>query len=211
MAETAGTGLLRPDLAPIAAMIEPGSRVLDIGCGDGELLEYLVRHREVTGRGMEIAQDGVNACVARGLSVIQGDADTDLADYPDAAFDYVVLTFTLQATRDPRQVLSEMLRIGRHGIVSITNYAYWPLRLELLFRGRVPTSEVDRMPWYASGNIRRCTIRDFELLCRELNLAVESRIGLNGRDPDGHLREARILPNLLARQAIYLLRRRSSG
>src|SRR5947209_18460002 len=131
---------LRRDLRLIAEMIEPGARVLDIGCGDGALLAYLVRHKGVDGRGMELSQSGVNACVGHGLSVIQGDADRDLAAYPTGAFDVVVLSQTLQATRQPRKVLETLVRIGRRAIVSFPNFGFWRIRLGLLLTGRMPLS-----------------------------------------------------------------------
>ena len=134
----------RPDHRLIAELVEPGSRLLDIGCGDGALLELLAREKNVDGRGIEISQEGVNASVRRGLSVIQGDAETDLADYPDAAFDYVVLSQTLPAIRDPRGVLLELLRIGRSAIVSIPNFGHWRNRLHLLARGRMPAPRGSR-------------------------------------------------------------------
>jgi len=130
---------LRADLQLIADMVAPGSRVLDIGCGEGALLEYLARERRVIARGMELSQKNVNASVARGLSVIQGDADTDLGDYPSGAFDYAILSLTLQATRDPREVVEQMVRIGRHAIVSFPNFGHWRVRLGLLL------SEVGRL------------------------------------------------------------------
>src|SRR5260221_8336483 len=128
---------IRGDLALIAAMVAPNSRVLDVGCGDGALLDYLVHEKQVDGRGIELSQDGVNAGVEHGLSVIQGDADTDLAAYPSAAFDYVILSQTLQATVNPRRVLGELVRIGRHAIVSFPNFGYWRVRWDLLTRGRM--------------------------------------------------------------------------
>ncbi|WP_322096767.1 methionine biosynthesis protein MetW, partial [Pelagibius sp.] len=136
-AAAAKTPGLRSDLAMIAEMVEPGARVLDIGCSDGALLDHLARARQVAGRGMELSQRNVNACVARGLSVIQGDADTDLVEYPSEAFDYAILSLTLQATRDPRQVLEQMVRIARHAIVSFPNFGHWRVRLHLLFQGRM--------------------------------------------------------------------------
>ncbi|HUE18522.1 MAG TPA: methionine biosynthesis protein MetW, partial [Stellaceae bacterium] len=144
---------IRGDLRLAAAMIEPGTRVLDVGCGDGELLSYLVHQKDVDGRGMELSQSGVNACVRHGLSVIQGDADNDLDDYPSQAFDYVVLSQTLQATRNPRQVVLNLVRIGKRAIVSFPNFAHWRMRMSLLLQGRMPRTELLPMPWYETPNI----------------------------------------------------------
>src|ERR671917_1070938 len=152
MAEAArGPGGARVDLLVVADMVEPGARVLDVGCGDGELLR-LLEARGVDGRGIELSREGVNECVAKGLAVIQGDADTDLADYPNDAFDYVILSQTLQATRHPRRVLEHMLRIGRHAVVSFPNFGHWRIRLQLMVRGRMPV--IDNMPysWYDTPN-----------------------------------------------------------
>ena len=171
---------IRRDLLLIAEMVTPQSRLLDVGCGDGSLLEYLAREKQVDGRGIEIRQSGVNACVARGLSVIQGDADSDLPDYPDAAFDYVVLSLTLQATRNPRKVLHEMMRIGRRAIVSFPNFAYWRVRAQLLLGGRMPMTAALDDPWYETQNIHLCTIKDFDELCARDGIVVEQRIAVDG-------------------------------
>ncbi|MFN9322198.1 MAG: methionine biosynthesis protein MetW [Holosporales bacterium] len=152
---------LRSDQKLVASLIPSGVRVLDIGCGTGNLLHYLVHTKDIDGRGMEISQDGVNACVAKGLSVVQGDADTDLTDYPDAAFDYVILSQTLQATFAPHDVLKQMLRIGKHCIVSIPNFGYWRVRLNLLLHGRMPVTPHLPHAWYDTPNIHFCTLRDF--------------------------------------------------
>jgi len=198
---------LRLDLKLIADMIAPGSRVLDIGCGDGALLAYLARKKDVDGRGIEISQDGVNACVAHGLSVIQGDADTDLTNYPDHAFDYVVLGQTLQATRRPREVLEDLVRIGRHAVVSFINFGHWRTRLSLLVHGRVPVKTGSTFGWYDSPDIHLCTILDFVGLCNILGLTIEKGLSLS-RDGKVHtIRSAGHLANLRGDQAIFLLRR----
>ena len=141
--------------------------MLDVGCGDGELLRLLVEERDVDGRGIELSQQGVNDCVAKGLSVIQGDADADLDDYPTDAFDYVILSQTLQATRQPRVVLEHLLRIGRRAIVSVPNFGHWSVRVQLAFLGRMPVTKGLPHSWYDTPNIHFCTIADFIALARE--------------------------------------------
>lgn len=197
---------LRTDLRLIAEMVEPGSRVLDIGCGEGMLLEHLARERGVTARGMELSQKNVNACVTRGLSVIQGDADTDLAEYPAGAFDYAILSLTLQATREPRRVVEQMVRLGRHAIVSFPNFAHWRVRLHLLFQGRMPVTDALPEPWYETPNIHLCTISDFIALCRDGGIEIEEAVVLNDRQHRAGLRTPR-LANLFGEKAIFRLRK----
>src|SRR5580704_1365205 len=161
------TSTLRPELAAIADMIRPETRVLDVGCGDGALLEHLVKTRNVDGRGIELSQQNVNACVARGLSVVQGDADTDLSEYPEGVFDAVILSQTIQATEKPLKVLTDMLRIGRRVAVSLPNFGYWKVRASLLACGRMPRTRTLDYTWYDTPNIHLCTLADFVDLTRE--------------------------------------------
>src|SRR6187455_3043972 len=180
MADTArAPGGARVDLVLVSEMVAPGAKVLDIGAGDGELLRILGEHRGVDGRGIELSREGVNECVAKGLAVIQGDADTDLIDYPDDAFDYVILSQTLQATRRPREVLENMLRIGRRAIVSFPNFGHWRIRLQLLLNGAMPVT--DNLPdsWYDSPNIHFCTIKDFREMCEVAGVKMEKSVALN--------------------------------
>lgn len=198
---------IRADQRLIAGMVEPGSRVLDVGCGNGELLELLAREKSVDGRGIEIEQDRVNAAVARGLSVIHGDAETDLTDYPDGAFDYVILGQTLPEVRNPNEVLAELLRIGTRAIVSIPNFGHWRHQLHLLITGEVPSVGFVNARWYTNPNIHPCTIKDFVDLCEELGIAVERSVQLNRRGHAVRFRGAGRFANLFGEQAIFLLRR----
>lgn len=199
---------IRRDLQIIADMIEPRTRVLDVGCGDGALLDYLVHVKEVDGRGMELSQLGVNACVSHGLSVIQGDADTDLADYPPQSFDYVVLSQTLQATRDPRSLLEQLVRIGRYAVISFTNFGHWRVRCRFLLLGRMPVIGDTDGHWYDTPNIHLCTIRDFAELCRELELTVARAISLQRHGGTRELNSTGFAANLSGYQGIFLLTRK---
>jgi len=198
---------LRGDLRLVADMIASGSRVLDIGCGDGVLLASLARQKGVDGRGMELSQSGVNACVRHGLSVIQGDADHDLENYPSDAFDYVVLSQTLQATHQPKRVLEHLVRIGRRAIVSFPNFGHWRIRLSLVTAGRMPLTPALAHPWYETPNIHLCTILDFVGLCDELGVTIERSVALDRNGMPYRLNPRGTLANLLAEQALFLLRR----
>ena len=196
---------IRVDLQLIADMVEAKTRALDIGCGDGALLAYLMNFKQVDARGMELSQAGVNACVASGLSVIQGNADTDLFDYPDSAFDYVILSQTLQATRAPRAVLEQMLRVGKRAIVSFPNFAHWQVRLRLVFGGRMPNTPSLPYAWYDTPNIHLCSIDDFRALCGEMGVRIERAIVLDRNSAPINMPP--LLANLIGEQAVFMLRR----
>ncbi|MDJ0513159.1 MAG: methionine biosynthesis protein MetW [Methyloceanibacter sp.] len=200
------TDTSRVDLLLIAEMVAPGSRVLDIGCGDGTLLRILSEKHGVDGRGIELSQAGVNQCVAQGLSVIQGDADTDLVHYPDAAFDYAILSRTIQATRNPRHVLEQLLRIGKRVVVSFPNFGHWRVRAQLMFGGRMP--QTDNLPesWYNTPNIHLCTIKDFLALCKDMGAKVERGVSLNAYGTK-LMSMPLAAQNLFGEQAVFLLSR----
>jgi len=195
----------RPDLTLIAEMVEPSTRVLDVGCGDGLLLELLTEEKGVDGRGVEISQEGVSACVSRGLSVIQGNAEIDLYDYPDGAFDYTILGMTLPALHQPREILLELLRVGQRAIVSIPNSGFWRHRLYLLFEGRIPDMGAHSTGWYDTPNLHPCSIRDFVMLCRSLGIVIERRVQLDARGRATRFRGTGAFANMFGKQAVFLL------
>lgn len=197
----------RVDLLLISVMVERGARVIDVGCGDGSLLRILAETRGVDARGVELSQAGVNQCVARGLSVVQGDADTDLANYPDSAFDYAILSQTIQATRNPHNVLEQLLRIGKRVIVSFPNFGHWRIRTQLLFRGRMPVTANLPQAWYETPNIHHCTIKDFISLCGELDATVERTVSLNAHGQRLGFAVPLFMQNLIGEQAVFLLSR----
>ena len=202
---------LRPDLAAIAAMIRPGARVLDVGCGDGALLEHL-KAKNVDGRGIEISQANVNACVARGLAVVQGDADTDLVDYPAQVFDAVILSQTIQATEKPRVVMEHLLRIGRRVAISLPNFGYWKVRLSLLTEGRMPRTPALDYSWWATPNIHLCTLADFVDLTRECSATIVAAHALNDNGTTSVMKPQSLThgylgPNLFAQGGVFLLKK----
>lgn len=193
---------LRPDLAIIAANVAPGSRVLDVGCGDGALMAALRDERGCDARGLELDPVDVASAVGRGLSVIQGDADTDLADYPDNSFDYAILSQTLQTTMRPHIVLDHLLRIGERAMVSFPNFAHWRVRLSLLWGGRMPVTRLLPVPWYETPNIHHVTVDDFRAHVRDRGITVEQAWFLSG----DQLTSA-AAANFRAEHAVFLLRR----
>jgi methionine biosynthesis protein MetW len=193
---------LRPDLAVIAEHVAPESRVLDIGCGDGELLAVLRDAQRCNPHGMEIDPDNVAECVAKGLAVIQGDADKDLVFYPDASFDYAILSQTLQTTKRPDLVLDELLRVGRHAFVSFPNFAHWRTRLSLLWKGKMPVTRLLPVAWYETPNIHHLTISDFRALVDERGIKVEQAWFLSGDK-----RTSAAAANFRAEHAVFLISR----
>ncbi len=199
----------RFDLQLIADMVERDTRVLDIGCDDGALLAELVQKKNVIGRGVELSRAGVNACVARGLSVIQGNADTDLHDYPAGAFDYAILSQTLQATVDPRGVLGELIRIARHAIVSFPNFGHWRVRWDLMTTGRMPRTETLTHEWFDTPNIHLCTVSDFIELANQMGLTIERAATLDSRGRrTGFGQAGSRWANLFGEQAVFQLTKR---
>ena len=196
----------RIDLELITSLVDKETRVLDIGCGNGELLESLKRKRKVIGQGLELKQERVNQCVAKGLSAIQGDADKDLGLYPNQSFDCVILSQTIQATGQPKLILGELIRIGKKAIVSIPNFGYWKIRLSLAINGKMPITKKLSYNWHDTPNIHLCTILDFINLCKELNIKIEKTIILSSKKTKSYNGTPNKLSNLLSEEAIFLIK-----
>jgi methionine biosynthesis protein MetW len=194
--------MLRSDLAIIARNVRSGSRILDVGCGDGQLMAALRDHKQVDARGLEIDPVNVATAVSRGLSVVQGDADSDLVDYPDGCFDYVILSQTLQTTRRPDFVLDHMLRIGKQAFVSFPNFAQWRIRMAHMLGGQMPVTEQLPHRWYDTPNIHHVTIDDFRDFLKDRGVVIEGQWFLSGNKP-----RKQALANLMAEHAVFLLRR----
>jgi methionine biosynthesis protein MetW len=199
---------VRRDFQEILRLVKPGSRVLDVGCGEGALLELLVMRSQVDGRGLEISSEGVSACLARGLAVVQGDADRDLDYFPARAFDYAILSQTLQAVLRPRHVLGELLRIADQAVVSLPNFGHWRVRLDLLLHGRMPVTGLLPDPWWSTPNIHLCTVRDFTAVCDDLGLRIDACAALDTGKPARPMDPARPIENWRAEAALFLLSRR---
>lgn len=196
---------VRPDLAVIAELLPDGVKVLDLGCGDGELLDYLIHTKHVKGRGIELSEQGVLTCVRRGLSVRQGNLNEGLADYPDHSFDYVVLSQTLPFLSDAQKILLEMLRVGQRAVVSFPNWGYWRCRLELLATGRMPQAPDLPQPWYEAPRWQAFTITDFGHFCEQINVTICQEVYL----AHGRRIQVRKVKNLLATTAVFILERKA--
>ncbi len=198
---------IRVDLELIADFVRPGSRVLDVGCAEGQLIEHLTKAKNCDARGIEIDMEEVQRAIAHGLPVMQGDADTELVTYPDAAFDYVILSRTLQAVEQPREVLRQLLRISTYAIVSFPNFGHWSLRLQLLTRGRMPMTAGWNRMWYETPNIHPCTIKDFFSLCDIDGYVVEDWLAADEQGLRTPWRRSPRLANFFGEQGLFLLRK----
>lgn len=196
---------MRIDLRIIDQWIKPDSRILDLGCGDGTLLRYLADHKNVRGYGLEISPEGIQACVAKGVNVIEQNLDEGLNNFDDDSFDTVIMSQTLQAMRYPKTMLAEMARIGKECIVTIPNFGHWRARLQLLFRGRMPVSDLLPYEWYDTPNIHFCTFRDFEILCAEMRLVVVDKAVVAERSRGKGL--SQLNPNLFGETGIFRVRK----
>ena len=199
--------MIREDFKEILRLVRPGSRVLDVGCGEGVLLDLLTKEKQVDGRGLEISAAGVAACMSRGLSVVQGDADQDLDHFPDRTFDYAVLSQTLQATRRPRHVLDELLRIADRAVVSFPNFGHWRVRWSLLHRGRMPETEALPLPWWSTPNIHLCTLADFLALTEDLDVRIDACAAFAGHGPARQIDPTRGIENWRAESCLFMLSR----
>ena len=196
---------LRKDLDLIANLVEDNSKVIDIGCGNGELLNFLSKNKNSKIQGLEINQKKVNKCVSKGLSVIQGDADKDLGLYPEKSFDYVILSQTIQATLEPKKILTELTRIGKRVIVSIPNFGFWKVRLDLLVKGKMPITSKLNSTWFETENIHLCTISDFIDLCDQLNLKIKQTVTIASNKQKRFAGKPNKSANIFAEEAIFLI------
>jgi methionine biosynthesis protein MetW len=205
-----GNNGIRFDLHIIASWIENGSRVLDLGCGEGDLLYYLREHKQVDGTGIEIREERVAECIAKGVSVLQGDINEELPDYPDLSFDYVILSQTLQQVYDPEQLIREILRIAKRGIVSFPNFSHWRIRLQLLLTGYAPVTEELPYQWYDTPNIRVITLKDFRRFAHQVGFEIHKEVAVGGVDPGGVGQIVRVLPTYFATYGIFLIGNRDA-
>jgi methionine biosynthesis protein MetW len=198
-------GIIRFDLKIIASWIEPGSKVLDLGCGEGDLLYFLKKHKQVEGAGIERAEAKMAQCIEKGLSVLQGDINQEILDYPDNTFDYVIVSQTLQQVYEPDSLIQSLLRIGKKGIVSFPNFSHWRVRLQLLGSGYAPITRQLPYEWYDTPNIRVITLKDFRKFSKEVGFKILKEVAINTNSYDRHGNIVKFLPNLRATYGIFLI------
>ncbi|UCB50713.1 MAG: methionine biosynthesis protein MetW [Deltaproteobacteria bacterium] len=204
-------GIIRFDLQIVASWIEPGSKVLDLGCGEGDLLYYLKKHKQVDGTGIERAEAKVAHCIEKGLSVLQGDINEEVLDYPDKTFDYVIVSQTLQQVYEPDKLIKSLLRIGKKGIVSFPNFSHWGVRLQLLGTGYAPITRQLPYEWYDTPNIRVITIKDFRKFSKDVDFKILKEVAINTNSHDRYGNIVTFLPNLRATYGIFLIAKDQSS